>query len=291
MRFLLLLIIFSCSQKEADRSPILSESLDNKYLEIATRSMLMSENDWIVSRDSENNVISEGDSLIWSSVFWGSMPCDFESPLLYAFADGSLYRFPTLKDKISMDGVLGFYFGLAEHIARCGATEKLQNAFRPHYEFTLSNRGKLNEHASERLELEFTYLRDLIAYHLGLRDSMPTNRDEFETMLVIWTHAVMIKRAACYRIHLSWLALHSAELLGGMTNKAKNDFCFASEGSELPVIDHWCDRGNLQTWLEQFTLNVWEYRHQRCPAWENPDAHGFERPGLDFLIGYHELKE
>lgn len=284
-------MLLSCSPKEADRTPIFSESLDNRYIEISTRSMLMSENDWIVSRDSGNNVISEGDSLIWSGVFWGSMPCDFESPLLYAFADGSLYRFPTLKDKISMDGVLGFYFAIAANIARCGATEKLQSAFRPHYEFTLKNRGKLNEHASERLELEFTYLRDLIAYHLGLRGSMPTNRDEFETMLVLWTHAVMVKRAACYRIHLSWLALHSAELLGGMTKKAKNDFCFASDGSDLPVIDHWCKRGNLQQWLEQFTLNIWEYRHQRCPAWENPDAHGYERPGLDFLIGYRELKE
>lgn len=302
MKLLLILLVallISCGKKAKDEE--LTPELEIKFQDIQLRLMSMSSPPgWVISRYPDGKEESHNDSLIWTGIHWATMPCDYDSPLLTAFPDGILYRHPTRTGRVSMDGVLGFYLGISNAIARCGVSDKLRSAFEPHYHYTVENHGIVNPYEPRfgQLELEFTYLRDLIAQRLGITATMPTNQIEFEAMLTTWTYGVMLnnlfreEKKGCFRIHLAYLGARSSELLGGLSAQGKSDFCTAQSGADLPLLDHWCGKKNIVEWLHSFKINEWEYRHQRCPQWEFPngDGHGLERAGLDYLIGYSEAK-
>lgn len=266
---------------------------ESRFDELQERLLDMSEGGWVVSRQQNGDRHGEGDSLIWTGMHWATMPCDYDSPLLTAFPDGILYRHPTMMDKVSLDGLLGFYYGIASQLERCGLSRKLIEAFEPHYQYNKRHNGVINPKEPRHgiLSLEFTYLRDLIAHRLGIISKLPDNQHEFETMIHLWSYGILIKQAACFRLHLGYLSIRTAERLGGLSSWGKAEFCSAQSGADLPLLDHWCGHKNIVHWLEAFELNKWEYRHQRCPAWESPDGQGYERPGLDYLIGYIESKE
>jgi hypothetical protein len=301
MKLLILFVVLLIACGKSKDEPLTPE-LRERFEEIQTRLMLMSSPPgWVISYYPDGREESHNDSLIWTGIHWATMPCDYESPLLTAFSGGILYRHPTRPGRVSMDGVLGFYLGMSSAINRCGVSEKLRQAFEPHYRYTVESGGIVNPYEPRfgELELEFDYIRDLIAYRLGIISTMPDNRLEFEAMLTTWTYGVMLnnlfreEKRGCFRIHLAYLGARSAELLGGLSSEGKSDFCTAQSGADLPLLDHWCGEKSIVQWLHSFKVNEWEYRHQRCPQWEFPDGdgNGLERPGLDYLIGYSEAKK
>jgi len=290
MRLLPLILLLACSPSQPD---VYSGEFGQQESEVQERLMVLSgPPGWVVSRDGSGNAVARGDSLIWTGMHLATTSCDYESPLFSAFPDGVLYRHPAYPDRVSLDGLLGFYYGLAYRLVKCGDIDKIRQAFLPHYLYTIAHNGTLNPNEPRygKLELEFSYLRDLLAYRLGVIEKKPTNQKPFETLMHLWTYGVLIKKAACFRIHLAWLGLRTSELLGGLSSSGKSEFCSAQSGSDLPVVDHWCGQKSMLDWLNKFKINEWEYRHQRCSGWETPDGMGFERPGLDFLIGILELK-
>lgn len=270
---------------------VVHADFDDQYASILERTIALSEDGWVVSRDAAGEPHARGDSLIWTGILLGVAPCDYVSPLYTAFSDGHLFRHPALANQISVDGVLGLYYGIASRLRRCGDKEALKAAFLPHFTYTVANRGLLNPNSDIRLDLEFTYIRDLIALNLGIINAAPTNRNNFQTMINLWVFSVMAKNASCYRVHLGWLAFRVSESFGGLSNRARGHFCWATDDAGLPLIDHWCGRGDLLQWMQDFQVNEWEYRHQRCPARSEPDGQGYERPGIDFLIAFIESKE
>jgi hypothetical protein len=79
------------------------------------------------------------------------------------------------------------------------------------------------------------------------------------------------------------------ELGGKISSESRNVFCAATKGAGLPTTDSWCGRGGLDTWLDSFVYNTWQYRHQRCPGWEVADGAGDDQPAVDELVGWTDF--
>ena len=96
--------------------------------------------------------------------------------------------------------------------------------------------------------------------------------------------AVVESKQPCFRVHLAWLYMAFLNDADVMLESAYNGFCYATEKAGLPIIDHWCERIDIDKWINNFEYNVYEYAHQRCPAWETPDAGSLAVPGLDLIF-------
>lgn len=239
-----------------------------------------------------------GDSLIWTGMALGVLPCDKVEPVILGLGrmveqlEGGLYRHPTLPDKISLDGALGFYWGVARHLQRCPASQSaLEYIVRAHQLFS-EPRGRLNPDADLKLLPGFTYVRDLVVARVT-GGAAPDGRrlSGLETQVAAWALAVQTSRSSCFRVHLGLLSLQAVEAAGGsISAQGRAGFCGATVGMDLPTVDHWCGRGDLPAWIASFKPNEWEYRHQRCGAWETPDGKpGLSTPGLDELVALTQV--
>lgn len=288
-----LTLLISCAKPES--APTLSpgESAIIAYNGTLTRLVdlkLIDDNGFVVSRYDNGDAEHTGDSLIWSGVAMTAMPCAGGGAIANGLRDmvasqsGGLYRHPSLPEKISLDGAVGFYYGIADNIKRCQgdwAEEALAlEAFADEHD------GKLNAAADAEIYPEFTFARDAVLSAAGARGKPHGSRlAVLEAQAVAWAQAAKTAKAACFRVHVGWLALRTAEILGySLTPAGKSAFCQVTDGLRLPTVDHWCGREGLLDYLESFQFNQWEYRHQRCPAWETPDGKpGLNTPAIDRL--------
>jgi hypothetical protein len=299
MRLLLLLsfsLCISCQPTEDIEEPVAPDDFDGQasYDAAVSRLMAFERDGWIVSlKDGQPE--HQGDSLLWTGIALGVLPCDkaeiFADALRSMLVDNSGYlvRYMPLPEEymggreVSFDGATGFYYGLAANLVRCGSADSWRDYW------SLHNRRLPILHPNTPgvdVVPEFTVLQDYISHLLGQRGKPHKDRVRIlEKEIELWARAVVLQRASCYRIHLGWLYLRSMESLNVLSAKGKYKFCDATDGVGIPLIDHWCGRSHIAEW--NYVENDWEYRHQRCGAWETPDGKpGLETPGLDAVIAY-----
>ena len=283
--------------EEPDREPLLF-GVKKKYDEAVDRLETNHlENGWVVSRKLDGKTPEhQGEGLIWSGLWMAAAPCDkadHTSEMLrktISGLEGALIRISPLGEygggsnrEVTIDGALGLYRGIAERVERCHEGEKWAPVIRDHFTFLASNNNKLHPNVKAKLIKEFTYVLDLLGYRLGLRGRPSKDRLRLlEAQVTSWAAAVMAAKAAAYRIHLGFLALETVERMGESVNWVS--FCAASNGVDIPLIDHRCGRGDLKGWIDAYQYNEWEYRHQRSGKWEKPDGHGDYTPGLDLIV-------
>ncbi len=251
---------------------------------------------WLVSWWADGTPEHQGDSLLWSSMAMGVLPCEkaegIEAALQKMLKDlgGGLYRHPSLPAAVSLDGALGFWWGVARRVARCPESrDGWIEPFRAHVVFTADRR--LNPSSNERFIAPFLAVRDSVGSLLGLTTApRAAEIDGLAKLMAGWALTVKASRDAGYRIHLGLLALQAIEASGvRVPDVGRDAYCAASDGVDMPTVDNWCGRGDLAAWAAAFQFDVWEYRHQRA-KWESPDGKpGLRTPGLDYLVAMREL--
>lgn len=262
-----------------------------KYASTAGRLETLDDGGWVVSRTPDGVMQHTGDSLIWTGLSLYALPCDAlvsQVSALKTMIDqtgGQLYRHPTLKDQVSADGALGLYKGLASVRERCpDSWGWLSPSFALHHSQLAT--GYLNDVAKVKLPQEWAYIEQRLAWKVGIAtEPSAVGLLNLEASMAAWAESVKATHGACWRVHLAWLALSTAEDLGAViSTPGRAAFCAATAGMALPSVDHWCGRGDLKTWVKDFQYNRYEYSLQRCPAYEMPDGNGMETPALDLLV-------
>lgn len=252
------------------------------------------ERGWVVSRRPDGSAEHVGDALIWSGVALGVLPCDrgqaIEANLIDVLSrhGGALVRFEPLGDyahdgrHVSLDGALGLWHGLSRRLDCPGAQARWQAALRAHAAYLEGSGGRLHPGATALVPPGVDYVPALLAHRLGLRGAPRGDHLELlHTAVTAWALATVAARKACYRLHLGYLALSAVEALGGAVRRA--GFCRATAPAGIPLLDHYCDRGDLAGWIDAFEWNAWEHRHQRCAGWERPDGDGDATPAIDLI--------
>jgi len=238
----------------------------------------------------------EGDSLLWSSMAMGVLPCEkaegVEAALLKMVQDlgGGLHRHPSLPAAVSLDGALGFWWGVAHRVARCPEAKALWvEAFGEHVAFTAARR--LNPSSDVEFIAPFLAVRNAVGSMLGLTEAPSASEiDGLAKLLAGWAFTVKTQHAAAYRIHLGLLSLQAVEASGvSVPSSGRDAYCAATEGVDMPTVDDWCGRGDLAAWAAAFQFDAWEYRFQRA-KWESPDGKpGLHTPGLDYIVAMRAL--
>jgi hypothetical protein len=249
---------------------------------------------FVVSRDGAAP-IHQGDSLIFTGIALSALPCSDGAPLDAALQQmvkdlrGGLYRHPSLASEISLDGALGFYLGVAHRVKRCAEADTWRPLLATHKDAA----PFLNRASGVQLQEPFTYVRDKLLAAVDLGDEPdPRRLAALEKAAIALGEAPHLARIAktgsdaCFRPHLGLLAFQAVEALGGQISASGRDsFCAVTAQYDLPTIDQWCGRDGLAQFTSSYQPNQWQYRHQRCPAWEAPDGNGKAHPGVDFLRG------
>lgn len=293
-----LLTLESCGLKPKPNIVDSNEAIIQKYAEAINRlPRFLSDGIWVVSLTPNGNITNEGDGLIFSGLAMAALPCDgigrqVSEGLAKAITDsgGQLYRHPTLRDKISLDGALGLYRGVLHRVLMCGDGSTWNIPIKLHYDYVKSHDYRMNDASEALLEMEFDFILDALAARMGLREAPSTARSAILIAEVTeWARIVLAAKAGCYRVHLGYQVVRMLDELGFEPNKLQRSlFCGAATGGDLPLSDHYCGMGLLLQFIEQFKYNEWEYRHQRCGTFETPDAQGWETPGLDLILAIKE---
>lgn len=257
------------------------------------RALTFASDGFIVSLDKNQVTQNQGDSLIWTGVALASMDCQHGAKLDQALQamvktlNGGLWRHPSIPNDVSLDGALGFYLGVTHRITHCMEGD----IWAPLLKLHQAAGSALNPNGGTKLEDPFTAARDAVLSLVGIADYPGAVRigalSEAAALMGAApgiAHRTGVGSQACYRAHLGLLVMQIIEATGGKPS-ARNSFCAATVGYDLPTTDQYCGRGNLRAWTEAFQSDVWQYRHQRCPGWENPDGDGLLQPGIDLLRG------
>lgn len=293
----LFLLLASCGKtpdKPDPKDPV--PTVEERYQEAEARlKAKFLENNWIVSRKPDGSPEHQGEGLIWDGTYLTVAKCDdtaIEDMLIEMIErrGGALVRYEPLGEyengrEVTLDGAIGLYRGIVSRVARCpDAAAKWDLAVTLHRQYLAENDQVLNVAADAKLIAGFDILPDVVA---GYKD---LSTGPLLVQLVAWSAAVKATQSAAYRINLSFLAIQTLEEAGYVIPGIyRSGFCAATNGVDIPTVDHWCGRGDLAKWINEFQFNQWEYRHQRSGAWETPDAAPDETPGLDFLVAVRQL--
>jgi hypothetical protein len=300
--FLIAIAVAACGHADPKPEPSTPAAPEVvRFDEAADRLVAMLDQGWVVSRDVAGAPAHEGDSLIWTGVAMGDLDCargdQLEAALISMVeaTDGKLFRHPTLKNKVSLDGAVGLYFGVAERVEHCpGAADRWHAVLAAHPRFF---DDPLNDQEQVRLPLGFKAVRALLGARLGLV-APPTDGElrELEREVAGWVRAVKAGKKAfdlhlideapsCFRVHVAHRTLEAVEALGAVvTREGRDDFCQATDGLAIGTVDQWCGRPvDLGAWVQGFQYDRWEFAFQRCQAWEAPDGNGLHTPALDLI--------
>lgn len=260
---------------------------------------------WVISRWQNGEIEHQGDSLLWTGVAAGSLDCGEAQPFLQALVwkinetGGYLERFDPLPqeyrdrhDEITLDGEIGAMYGVAKYVERCGWNPELKDAWRKHAEWVNAHGGQLHPDSGAKLVADLDFPWDLLAESAGVKREKGWDKTKFEMAVTGWASGVVAAHEACYRIHLGFLSFLAADALGeSPSSNARSSFCYITKNADIPLVDWWCGKLDPTNWLVGFEFDRWEYRHQRCGAWEAPDGkEGLQTPGLDFII-FHDLAQ
>lgn len=258
----------------------------------------------VVSRTPAGEAEHLGEALIWGGTALWVLPCDKGQALSEALAKmildqgGALIRVDPIGEyangrQITLDGALGAFLGIARRVVGCGEAAAWREPIKALLAFQEANGDRLHPEASAKLVGEFKYLRDLIAYETGVIADGPGDYRlrELEKIVGGWAGAVQLAHGsgqgsdACYRVNLGLTALLTAETFERkVSDIGRDQFCANTNVMDIPTVDHWCGRKSITEYLASYEVDLFEYRHQRCGAWESPDGKGNTSPRLDKLV-------
>lgn len=302
---LLALFVSACGHAPARPDKVYPpESVKQLWREASDRLLdRFTEDGWVVSRDANGEPEKVGDSLLWTGLAMGVMECDdatlFEDALGATIErnQGVLMRIDPLPESyknnpISFDGETGVIFGFALRAKRCPERrERLRALWVEHMDAINRMGGKLHPNSNAKIVLQFKAAQKAVNHELGV-GSKPSKVEQAAMVqeAAAWAAAVNAKHAACYRVNLAYLYISAMETLGYKSSRLGRDaFCSATKGMRLATVDHWCGRGGLKSYIDNFKYNEWEFKHQRCESWEKRDGReGLETPGLDLLMAIDE---
>ncbi|NRA68309.1 MAG: hypothetical protein HRU19_27745 [Pseudobacteriovorax sp.] len=295
-------------------NPVL-DSLWGKYdfYESRLLSEFISQTDgyeYVISRDGNNRAKHQGDSLLWTSIALGTGTCAATEGILDSLIrsikerEGALVRFEPLPanyfdNATSRDQVTGALFGFAARARRCPQDfDKLKDSWTLVSRY-IEKHDALHDgnNGNYRITPGFRFLIRQMDHYFGIGGAPGgVAKATFEGALVANVFAIDITKESCYPVHLTTLNAITADLLGRPIKKRVfSQICRATDGMDLPLTDWYCRRlkgSNLAFYLDDFDnediskpQHRYEYRHQRCPAYESPDIRPGDRsPAVDFLI-------
>lgn len=301
-RFIALALALAACQKPDPKPEPLPPDEAARVLYASTVDRLFAnhlEGGWVVTRRPDGSPEHMGDSLLWTGLAMYAVPCDrgaeLEAHLVEVITRnaGALVRYEPLGEyaggrEASLDGALGLYRGIVHRITACGSAA-WQEPMALHFASMEAHGGRLNPSSSATLEVFYGLAQEL-AYRLGAAGADPiglSDRRNMERAVVAWAWAVQASHAAAFRVHLGWLILEMLEALADVSDANRAGYCAATTGMDIPVVDHYCGRGDLAGWVSGFQFDAWEYRHQRA-GWESADGDGDQTPALDLLVGLKE---
>jgi hypothetical protein len=273
-------ILAACTpEKKADTEPA-DITLPAAWGDVVDRAVAMSEAGWVVSRWSDGSAEHRGDSLLFTAIAMGAVSakdCARAAPFEHALLtmleanDGLVHRHPLIAG-YSLDGLLGLWWGIDKRIRACP-----------------ESRGRwatiLPAHARiVHIEPFFDVVLQQVMAELGIAaEPSAYERGRLGSEIAGWAIAVVGQKEPAYRLHLGFLALDVIDAPNG-----KTAFCHAVRGSQIALLDEFCDRGEgIAPFFRGFAFNLWEYAHQRSPAWETPDGKpGLLTPAIDLLVGW-----
>ncbi len=243
-----------------------------------------------------------GDSKLWSGIALAVLDCDEGAPVLMSILasiaqhGGGIVRFDPLpqeyidnSNETSIDMVTGVMFGLTERARKCpGDAPAIKAAWDQHRAFVQANGGKLADRVKDYGMVQtpgFHWAWDLTGYLLGT-NGKPDGKEAAELDLLGMIEGVVVKKEACYRIHLGLLMLLEAARGGdAMSRFARWTACQELKPTGIPLADWICERMSLRQYFVDFDPDAWQYHSQRC-NWEKPDGDGDGQPGLEGLLLY-----
>lgn len=173
-----------------------------------------------------------------------------------------------------MDGALGLYYGVWSRVKRCNSR-------------TWSE--LITQHAQVvPLPPKFDVVRNQLLFDLGAGDEPSAeDRGALGAEIAGWALADVAQAQVGYRLHLGYLALAHVDAPRG-----KVAYCEAVKPAKMPLLEHFCGRGSLGSWAQDFRYDAWEYAFQRSPAWESPDGvPGLHTPAVDYLLAAELLSQ
>lgn len=268
---------FTHENRDPSPPPDLPKSLT--YEEVADRALEMADSGWIVSRYDDGSAEHLGDSLLWTGLAMGSLDCTRgtipEQALQTMIKEhgGIAYRHPSLPDEISLDGLLGLWWGISERTRLCPESRGGWIALLP-------------EHAAKTtVEPFFHTVLDQVMADLGLGAAPSESaRGRLGAEVATWAFATVADHAAGFRLHLGFLTLSVVAAPKGQAN-----YCGTVQHAKIALLEDFCGRDGIKAWLEGFEYDVWEYQFQRA-IWESPDGKpGLHTPAIDWLMAAHRF--
>ncbi len=268
---LVLELAFGCARQE--KSDVRVAEPTETIIEAQARvSSFIDEYGFIVSRNAQDGPEHIGDSLLWSGIALGLLPCESAAHIEAALVDmiestaGHLHRHPTDLTE-SDDGKWGVYWGLKRYLKSCGSTNDWVALLNSHRALTATNLHPMI---------------DDILHDLGARDNLTdATRGTVGVIVSNWAALDVLQMESGFRIHLGFLIM---DQIGSKEGKAA--FCNSAVNAGMELIIAYCGNPEpLQNFTRTFRPNLWEYKLQRSPFWElTPDGAGLQTPGLDLLM-------
>lgn len=283
MAVLVLLAMTGCGRAERPDKADPTDIARAEYAAAQEQSLALADGGRLLARTPTGAIKHTGDSAFFSGLGMAFFDCDhgavIEDAILADLAEtgGEVTRHPTERHReSSVDQALAVWAGAARRLACPESAERWAAA------------GSLKP-AGGAKEFPFGPVRQLLLHRLGVgeKPSLP-ERLAVEEAAIVWSKAVLAKRAACFRVHLSYRALRTIETLGeSVSEDGKRRFCKTTEAAGLANIDWWCGRADFTTFLAAFEPSAYQYKFQRC-AWESSDGNGDQTPPIDKAEAYFE---
>jgi hypothetical protein len=287
VRWLLLLALISCAKAPEPAPAPLPAAVAPAGLREYAEQRLFDKfvvDGQVVARDENGDPDMRGDSPLYTGIAIGSLDCDRGAPLMnrlqerIAENNGARERFYPWDDNVaqnrwSWDQEVGDTYAFARRAARCP-----DPALGLHWTI-------LRDAADKSVTPPgFDYVNDAVGAKLGVNGAPHKDRQQiFEFEAQAWAALVVAARSECYRLHLAFRSLLSAEAVGRpIGGYGRSRFCHHTRNAQIPIIDRWC--GRPDTYLATFQFNEYRFRHGKCLWQGGPDGSADrESPAVDLL--------
>ena len=298
--WMFIILAISCGKKSSKIDPDNNVPGDNRYYE--NRIVTFLENGFVVSKGKNGELHDQGDSLLFTGLLLGALPCEQIQTILDAFErmqdhfNGFLVRIDPLPDEylrdenfISRDGASGALYGLIRASKRCPESSSRISLILSKWEDAVGDSLLLHPKSKAIITPSFKVFWRL-AHGKGI------NTLEYELYMastLITAKLIEDNKSACYPIHLETIQNLVFEIKGRPILRVDKDkWCAITKDMGLMLTDWYCDRhtDQLKLWMKNPEISPNVYMHQRC-TWESPDGVDILSPRVDYLLLYRHILE